>query len=171
MRLTYTDDPPTYPSDPPAQDFIDKLIADRKTHNLPLGALYRTILISPSLSPPFHDFFSAIRYSSTVPEDMRELAMCRVGAINGAAYEWAHHEPLMRKAGVSEEGAETVRTAERGRVGKEGEGGLSGRLWVVMAYCDAVTDMVVDDGGFERVKGVLGGDERAVLELSMFSAC
>jgi hypothetical protein len=64
-----------------------------------------------------------------------------------------------------------VRTAERGRVGKEGEGGLSGRLWVVMAYCDAVTDMVVDDGGFERVKGVLGGDERAVLELSMFSAC
>jgi alkylhydroperoxidase family enzyme len=157
MRLTYTDDPPTYPSDPPAQDFIDKLIADRKTHNLPLGALYRTILISPSLSPPFHDFFSAIRYSSTVPEDMRELAMCRVGAINGAAYEWAHHEPLMRKAGVSEEGAETVRTAERGRVGKEGEGGLSGRLWVVMAYCDAVTDMVVDDGGFERVKGVLGG--------------
>lgn len=169
MRLTYTDDPPKF-SDPSDQDWIDKLVEDRRAHNLPLGALYRTILHSPTFTCPFHDFFGAIRYKSSVPEDMRELAMCRVGALNKAAYEWAHHEPLMRKAGVSEEGSETVRTAERGKVGRDGEGGLNGRLWAVMRYCDAVTDMVVDDGIFESVREVLGG-EREVVELSMFLFC
>lgn len=91
--------------------------------------------------------------------------MCRVGALNGAAYEWAHHHPLMVKAGVSEEGAETVRTAARGE-GGEG-GGLSKELWVLLRFCDAVTDMKVDDAIFQEMKDVCGGDEKTVLELSM----
>lgn len=90
--------------------------------------------------------------------------MSRVGALNGAAYEWAHHCPLMVKAGVSEEGAETVRTAARGEPG-EGRG-LSKELWVLLRFCDAVTDMKVDDAIFKEMQDVVGGDEKTMLELS-----
>jgi alkylhydroperoxidase family enzyme len=122
MRLTYTDDPPKY-SDPSDQDFIDKIIEDRRSHGFGLGALYRTILISPTISRIFHDFFGAIRYKSTVPEDMRELAMCRVGALNKAAYEWAHDEPLMRKEGLVRRGLRPLgrrRQVRWGRMGRVG---------------------------------------------------
>lgn len=54
--------------------------------------------------------------------------MCRVGALDGAAFEWMHHAPLLRKAGVSEEGIATVRTAEAGKLGADGEGGLNSTL-------------------------------------------
>jgi alkylhydroperoxidase family enzyme len=62
-----------------------------------------------------------------------ELAECRVGALNGAAFEWMHHMPLLKKAGVSDEGIERVRTAEAGRQGRDGEGGVE---WTDVE-CDA----------------------------------
>jgi alkylhydroperoxidase family enzyme len=129
MRLTYTPDPPVF-SNPSEQAFLDKLIKDRG--HLGLGPLYRTLLISPTFARGFLQFFTAIRYRPTLPADVMELAMCRVGALNGAAFEWMHHMPLLKKAGVSDEGIETVRTAEAGRHGRDGEGGLSGRMWNVM---------------------------------------
>lgn len=163
MRCTYaSEDPKDYPSD--VQALVQEITDQRATRGVPLGPLYQTLLISPSFTRTFHAFMQTVRYDSTVPTVMRELAMSRVGALNGAAYEWAHHHPLMVKAGVSEEGAETVRTAKRGEKG--GGGGLNDELWVVLRYCDAVTDLQVDDGIFNEVKGVLGGDERKCVELS-----
>jgi len=95
--------------------------------------------------------------------------MCRVGALNGAAFEWMHHAPLLKKAGVSDEGVETVRTAEAGSVPK-GEGeerGLSAKMWKVMRYVDAMTkDVKVSDEVFEAMKNELN-DERQVVELTI----
>jgi alkylhydroperoxidase family enzyme len=165
MRLTYTPDPPAF-SDPSEQAFLDKLIKDQG--HLGLGPLYRTLLISPTFARGFLQFFTAIRYRSTLPADVMELAMCRVGALNGAAFEWMHHMPLLKKAGVSDEGIETVRTAEAGRQGRDGEGGLSGRMWDVMRYVDAMTkDVKVSDEVFEAVKNEMR-DERQVVELSRY---
>lgn len=122
MRLTYTPDPPVF-SNPSEQAFLEKLIKDRGY--LSLGPLYRTLLISPTFARGFLQFFTAIRYRSTLPADVMELAMCRVGALNGAAFEWMHHAPLFQRAGVSDEGIETVRkAAAAGRRGRDGEGGL-----------------------------------------------
>jgi alkylhydroperoxidase family enzyme len=165
MRLTYTPDPPLF-SNPTEQAFLEKLIKDRG--QLGLGPLYRTLLISPTFARGFLQFFNAIRYRSTLPTDVMELAMCRVGALNGAAFEWMHHMPLLKKAGVSDEGIETVRTAEAGRRGRDREGGLRGRLWKVMRYVDAMTKEVkVSDEIFEAVRDELK-DERQVVELSMY---
>jgi alkylhydroperoxidase family enzyme len=110
-------------------------------------------------------FFTAIRNKSTLPEDVMELAMCRVGALNGAAFEWMHHMPLLKKAGVSDEGIETVRTAMPHLTGNDGEKGLDGRLWSVMNYVDAMTkEIKVSDDVFDGVKRIL--DERQMVELS-----
>jgi len=111
-------------------------------------------------------FFSAIRAKSTLPEDVMELSMCRVGALNGAAFEWMHHAPLLRKAGVSDEGIETVRTVMPHFSGSPGEKGLDGRLWAIMRYADAMTkDCKVSDDIFQRISEIL--DKRQVVELTL----
>ena len=96
--------------------------------------------------------------------------MCRVGALNGAAFEWMHHAPLLKQAGVTNEGVETVRTAPPNHVAKGAEGGLSERLWKVMRYADAMTkDVSVSDEVFNAVKDELK-DEKQVVELSELAA-
>lgn len=91
--------------------------------------------------------------------------MCRVGALNGAAFEWMHHVILLRRSGVSEEGIETVRTAMPHLSGLPGDKGLDGRLWAAMRYVDAMTkDVKVPDEVFEAMRQTL--DDRQVVELS-----
>lgn len=168
MRLTYTDDPPKMATTAD-QAWVEKLVKQRG--KLGLGPLYRSLLISPNFARGFLQFFGAIRYQSSLPADIMELAMCRVGALNGAAFEWMHHAPLLKQAGVSDEGVETVRTAEPHRVAKDGEGGLSERLWKVMRYADAMTkDVAVSDEVFNAVKDELK-DEKQVVELSKSPPC
>ena len=76
--------------------------------------------------------------------------------------------PLLKKAGVSEEGIETVRTVMPGYVGKDGEKGLSVKLWSVLAFVDCMTkDVKVPDEVFARVRALL--DERQVVELGELS--
>jgi alkylhydroperoxidase family enzyme len=161
MRLKYASEPPNF-SDPSEQAFMQKVIAGRAD----LGPLYRTLLISPPFASGFLRFFTALRYRSTLPLDVMELAMCRVAALNSAAVEWNEHAPLLKKGGVSDEGIETVRTAASGRKGSDGEGGLSTRMWDLMRYVDAVTkDIKVSDQVFEAMKKHLEND-RQVFEFS-----
>ena len=163
MRLTYTDDPPKM-ANPADQAWVEKLVKQRG--KLGLGPLYRSLLISPNFARGFLQFFGVIRYQSSLPADIMELAMCRVGALNGAAFEWMHHAPLLKQAGVTNEGVETVRTAPPNHVAKGAEGGLSERLWKVMRYADAMTkDVSVSDEVFNAVKDELK-DEKQVVELS-----
>lgn len=73
--------------------------------------------------------------------------------------------PLLKKAGVSDEGIETVRTAMPHLTGNPGEKGLDERLWAAMAYTDAMTkDVRVPNAVFDKIKGML--DDRQVVELS-----
>ncbi|KAJ4323714.1 hypothetical protein N0V84_004189 [Fusarium piperis] len=164
MRLKYTPDPPTF-SDPSEQAFLQKLVAQAGRRGL--GPLFRTLLISPPFARGFLSFFTALRSQSTLPADVVELAMSRVGVLTGAAVEWNAHAPLLKKAGVTDEGVETVRTAAPGRKGSDGEGGLSARLWDLMRYVDAVTkDVNVSDEVFEAMRKHLDND-RQVFEFTL----
>jgi alkylhydroperoxidase family enzyme len=162
MRLPYTANPPTF-KDAKHQAFVERLIKSRGSHGL--SELDLALLHSPTFARGFMQFFTAIRGASTLPTDIMELAMCRVGALNGAAFEWMHHAPLLRKAGVSSEGLETVRTAPVGKQGIDGEGGLDARLWAVLKYTDEMTKKVkVKDETFNGLKDIL--DHRQIVELS-----
>ncbi|RSL54763.1 hypothetical protein CEP53_007335 [Fusarium sp. AF-6] len=164
MRLKYTPDPPTF-SDPADQAFLQKL--NTQVGKRGLGPLFRTLLISPPFARGFLSFFTALRTQSTLPADVVELAMSRVGVLTGAAVEWNAHAPMLKKAGVSDEGIETVRTAAPGQKGSDGEGGLSIRMWDLMRYVDAVTkDVNVSDEIFEAMRKHLN-DDRQVYEFTM----
>jgi hypothetical protein len=85
--------------------------------------------------------------------------------------------PLLQKAGVSEEGIETVRTVMAGYIPSdldkeigEGEKGLSWRLWKVLRLVDCMTkDIKVPDEVFDAVRGIL--DERQIVELGKSMSC
>jgi alkylhydroperoxidase family enzyme len=164
MRLPYIANSPKLENQS-HQEFLNRILKARGSHGL--SPLDRTLLHSPSFYVGFMQFFTKIRQDSTLPPDVMELAMCRVGALNGAAFEWMHHMPLLKKAGVSTEGIETVRTAMPGLTGKAGEKGLDGRLWATMNYVDAMTkDVKVSDEVFEGVRKFL--NNKQVVELSEY---
>ncbi|KIW09200.1 uncharacterized protein PV09_00128 [Verruconis gallopava] len=161
MRLKYIRNP-SETSDQEVKDFLSRLKASGDKNGV--GPLYQTLAHSPALFKGFLEFFGAIRNQSTLPLDIMELAMCRVGALNGVAFEWMHHAPLLEKAGVSAEGLETVRTILPGYVGKDGEKGLKSEHWAVLKFTDCMTkDIKVPDEVFEAVRKLL--DERQILEL------
>jgi alkylhydroperoxidase family enzyme len=167
MRLPYVSDHPQF-ENPKHQEFYNRLV--KAFGNAPLSPLHRSLLHSPDLTRGFLQFFTAIRGKSSLPEDVMELAMCRVGALNGAAFEWMHHAPLLHKAGVSAKGVETVRTAPLGKVGFGGEGDLSAKLWAILKYVDEMTKNVkVRDETFEAMRKALGYDNRQVIDLSKFT--
>jgi alkylhydroperoxidase family enzyme len=150
MRLQYVTNPPKF-SNPHEQAIADRIMSH--STNTGVYPLVGTLLISPNFAEGFLEFFSAIRNKSTLPEDVKELAMCRVGALNGAAFEWMHHMPLLKKAGLSDEGIETVRTSKPGASGADGEGGLM------------TTEIHVSDETFAALKDEFR-EERQIVELS-----
>jgi alkylhydroperoxidase family enzyme len=161
MRLRYKSKPQEV-SDHEVKSFLERL--QKSGDRSQVGPLYQTLAHSPPLFKGFLKFFGAIRNESTLPLDIMELSMCRVAALNGAAFEWMHHVPLLEKAGVSKEGIETVRTIVPGYVGKDGEKGLSREHWSVLQFVDCMTkDIKVPNEVFEGVRKLL--DERQIVEL------
>ncbi|TVY49736.1 hypothetical protein LOCC1_G000627 [Lachnellula occidentalis] len=146
MRLPYKD-PETLTS-PEDTAIVDRVRARRTPR--PLQALDLTLLHSPAVADGWNSFLGAIRTKTSLADDIREIAICRVAVVNEAWYEWGHHAPLAKAGGVSDEGMKLL--GEKELDGKK-EGGLSEKQWAVVGYTDAMTRSVkVDDAVFAELK-------------------
>jgi alkylhydroperoxidase family enzyme len=163
MRLPFPPHPPT-PTSPAEAAIVQRIQARRAPR--PLQPLDLTLLHSPPVADGWNSFLGAVRTQTTIPADLRELAISRVAVVNRAWYEWAHHAPLAEEAGVSKEGMEAVK--REGECVLEGETqpkGLSERQWAVVCYADEMTRNVqVKEGTFERLRGLFG--EREIVEIT-----
>ena len=132
-----------------------------------LTALDGVLLHSPEFADGWNSMLGAIRGASTLPADVRELVILRVDSRNGAAYEWASHEPLARQAGLGDEQIAAIRVGGAGAGGTSGSGAaLSPAQWAALAYADAMTlHVAVPDELFTAVRAHFG--ERQVLELTV----
>lgn len=149
MRLPYVDAtaPNAFPS--PEEQAIVARVRERRAPR-PLQALDLTLLHSPNVADGWNSFLGAVRTKTSLADDIREIAICRVAVCNEAWYEWAHHAPLAKAGGVSEEGMKLLE--ESVLVGKKGDG-LSGKQWAVVHYTDAMTrDVAVKDDVFAELK-------------------
>ncbi|KAF1991660.1 hypothetical protein K402DRAFT_368427 [Aulographum hederae CBS 113979] len=164
MRLPYTPDAPTF-SNPDHQAFVQRLLASRGKYGF--SPLDKTLLHSPPLARGFLSFFTTLRSQTSLSLDVWELAVCRVAALNGAAFEWMHHAPLLKRTGMSAEAIEVVRSSPAGVVGgSNGLGGGAERFWRVMRYVDAMTKEVqVEDDVFEGIRKEF--NEREIVDLTM----
>jgi alkylhydroperoxidase family enzyme len=170
MRLPYVPNPP--PTTTPEEASIVARVAARR-HPRPLQALDLTLLHSPPVADGWNSFLGAVRTQTTLSDDVREIAICRVAVLNGAVYEWEHHAPLARKGGVGEEGMKVL--GEDGVLGEAAgggskapggaEGALSEKQWAVVRYTDAMTRGVkVSDEVFAEVRRHF--DDREVVEIT-----
>jgi alkylhydroperoxidase family enzyme len=157
MRVPYA------PKEAPTEEArpVYERIAARR-HPRPLIPLDLALLHNPSVADGWNSFIGAIRTKTSVPDKLKELAIARIAALNGAVHEWDIHAALAVKAGVSNDVMEVVFTlpfvgrgedkTESGELGK-----LSAEERAVLEYTDQMTVGVqVDDGVSERLREVLG---------------
>ena len=157
MRVPYA------PKEAPTEEArpVYERIAARR-HPRPLIPLDLALLHNPAVADGWNSFIGAIRTKTTVPDTLKELAIARIAALNGAVHEWDIHAALAVKAGVSNDVMEVVFTLPfvgRGKDKTESEelGKLSVEERAVLEYTDQMTVGVqVDDGVSEKLREVLG---------------
>ena len=166
MRVPYA------PKEAPTEEArpVYQRIAARRNPR-PLIPLDLALLHNPSVADGWSSFIGAIRTKTSVPETLKELAIARIAALNGAVHEWDVHAALAVKAGVSKSSMQVVfehpfigRGAERKGEG-EGLEKLSQEERAVLEYTDQMTIGVhVEDGVAEALKGFL--TDTQVVELT-----
>jgi AhpD family alkylhydroperoxidase len=121
--------------------------------------LHRAVARSPSSLRNFLRLGTSLLVHGQLPPNLRELAILRIAQLTGADYEWAHHVPLAKQAGVSDAQVQALpdwRSSEA----------FNPRERSVLAYAEAVvTTRDVSDDVFEAVRSQLGEDD--VVELTL----
>ena len=121
--------------------------------------LYRILLHSPPIAEGWLHMGTAIRYQAGLDGRSRELAICRVGQLNSATYEWEHHVPIARREGISDAQIEALAQWSSSEL-------FDARERAVLAYADAMTrEVAVLDDVFEAVRAQF--DRRELVELTI----
>ncbi|KAL2190666.1 hypothetical protein L209DRAFT_746951 [Thermothelomyces heterothallicus CBS 203.75] len=160
MRLPYVPNPPETTSEEEAA-IVERIKARRAPR--PLQALDLTLLHAPPVADGWNSFLGAVRTKTTLPADLREIAIARVAVVNRAWYEWMHHAPLAEQGGVSKQGMEVIKREDP--LSLEAPGGavpaaLTEKQWLVACYADEMTRNVqVRDETFARLREAFGDKE------------
>ncbi|KAI0472970.1 AhpD-like protein [Xylariaceae sp. FL0804] len=173
MRIPYIPDPPPFPPGSDSAAVATRVAARR--HPRPLQPLDRALLHAPPIADGWNSFLGSVRERSSLSPGLRELAVCRVAVCNGAWYEWAHHAPLARQAGLGDAAMAVCRRDVLPQGEDEGadeelrrareQDGLGSREWAVLLYTDEMTRHVrVSDETFARLKACCS--EREVVEVT-----
>jgi 4-carboxymuconolactone decarboxylase len=140
----------------PDGDIAERIRARRGGTLTPLDLM---LLHSPPLAEGWNGLLGAVRTASTLTADVRELAILRIAALNGADYEWRAHEPLGRGGGLTDDDLAVLR-------GERDADGLAPRLAAVLAYTDAMTSQVtVPDDVFAGLREHFA--DREIVELTV----
>jgi alkylhydroperoxidase family enzyme len=104
----------------------------------------------------------AVRTKNSLPDDLREIAICRPALINQAWFEWNAHAPILLKSeGFTEEKLAVVQ-----QLHPTSKGALDDRQWAVLRYADAMTrDIKVPQALFDEVKAA-GFSDQEIVELT-----
>lgn len=70
--------------------------------------LYRLLGHAPAMLDAWTGLAWPLRNAATTPRALRELMILRGAQIMGADYEWTHHAPMARAAGVAQEKIEAL---------------------------------------------------------------
>lgn len=76
------------------------------------GTALATMARNPRLTRSFLRFNGYLLFNSTLPVDLRELAILRVAHRRGCEYEWVHHVEMAEKEGITPEAIDQVRRGE-----------------------------------------------------------
>ena len=131
---------------------VQKRVAERvlNVSSAGLGGPYAILLRSPILLERYLGMTDYLRFETSLPKRLNELAILIEARLWDAQYEWWAHYPIAMRAGLSPEIAEEIRNGRRPNSMKEDE---------EIVY-DVVTELLRDrnltDATFECAKKILG---------------
>ncbi len=121
--------------------------------------LYRALGNSPSILRNFLRLGNSLLAYGQLPPNLRELAILRISQMTGADYEWAHHIPLAKQVGVSEEQIKTLKEWEVHDC-------FDDRMRALLLYVETITrDVTVPYDVFNAARAYLS--EGGIVELTL----
>lgn len=111
--------------------------------------LYRSMANAPAILRAYNELAVAMRHESGSPRALRELAILRTAKLLGSEYEWAHHVPMARAAGVSDAQIDAVADWSAAEVFEE-------RERAVLRCADEVHECAVSTEAFAELERHVG---------------
>ena len=148
-RLPYVSSEELSPDQREAYAHIGRVRGDPDTgHSVPLP--FQVLFNSPGAAASVASLGEYLRFSSRLDPVVRETAILSTVHEMGSEYEWAHHEPVARQAGVRDEVIESIKSgrAPMGLPAKEGV--------FAQAAKELVARGTLTDRTFEAVLHLLG---------------
>jgi len=164
MRLPYIPDDPQMATEEDAA--IVQRVKDRRGGKL--IALDKSLLHAPAVANGWNAFLGAIRTQTSLPDSIREIAICRVAVLNHAWYEWDSHRPILEQSGVLS--AEAIEHLKKGPGANGVDAAARGKMFddkhlAVLEYTDAMTlGCIVPEPLFQKLKGFFS--EKEVVEIT-----
>ncbi len=125
------------------------------------GALigpFNALFLSPGIGDAVQKLGAAIRYQTSLPADLLEVAICTMGGHWRANFEFWAHARLAKNADVSEGAIDAIRDGERPFFGDD-------RQQTVYQFGrELIENQRVSDETYESLKGMIG--ESAVFEVA-----
>jgi 4-carboxymuconolactone decarboxylase len=129
-----------------------------KISSVGLGGPYNPMLRSPVYAQRMYDLLDYLRWHTSVPTKLNEMAILIVGRQWRSQVEWYAHAPLAKKAGLSDSIIADIKANKR-------PAGMSPEEEVVYDFVtDLTTRHAVSDELFARAKRLLG--EQQVVDLT-----
>jgi len=138
---------------------VQKRVAERvlKVSSAGLGGPYAMLLRSPVLLERYLGMTDYLRFETSVPKHLNEMAILIQARLWDAQYEWWAHYPIALKAGLSEAIANDIRDGRRPANMKPDEE-------VVYDVCiELLRERHLTDATFERARKILS--EQQVIDL------
>jgi AhpD family alkylhydroperoxidase len=140
-----------------AEGDTKELLASMEEQGNEVLNIYRALGNTQSLRN-FMRFGSGLLLRGTLDPPLRELAILRIGQITGCAYEWAHHVPIAREAGVRDDQMAALADWRSSSAFDE-------RERAVIAYAEAAANIGVTDDIFAAARTHLSDEQMVELTL------
>lgn len=151
-QLAYEDLPPAVR--PLADDIL-------RVSSAALGGPYNALLRSPDMARRCFDLLDYLRFRTSVEKRLNEFAILIQARVANAQYEWWAHEPIARRAGLSDAVMADLKQCRRPATMRDDE-----RL--VYDFCTQLTlNHRVPDALWQRAVTAMG--EQAVIDLTVLS--
>ncbi len=141
----------------PEQRAVLDAVAGGPRGNMGLMGPFGVYVRAPGVGNAAQALGAAVRFSTELPENLKEIGICVVGAKTKAKFEFAAHAVLAQKAGVSADIVEAIRQGESPKFTDANES-LAHEIATAL-----VQQHRLDDALYARAKQALG--ETQLVEL------
>ena len=149
--------------DAEGQEIYDTIRRDRNTDEV--GLQFKALLNNPKAAGYLTSMGASLRFQSTVPDNLKELAIILTAREWNSDIEWTGHAVAAARAGVSDASIESIRTHKTDSLTED-------EAAVAKFVLEMVRDKAVTDQTYGAVQSILGdrGTVDLTLTVSYYSA-